>query len=242
MPEKLVLYDAHGSPCARRVRIVLLEKGLAWETRLLDLTKLEQKSPAYLALNPNGIVPTLVHGERVVYESNVITEYLDECFPGERLYPADPWERARARMWQAFELEMAKEFRPLMYQRVIGPLQRRRSKQELLDDVRRSTQDPAHTAWASRVYDDAVLPPGEAARLEALLRHRLAHLEHALAGRRFLVGERFTIAEISVLPRVAMFPWIGIPVEAAQHPNLRSWLDANESRPSFVKSRQAAAP
>jgi len=92
----LVLYDAEGSPCARRVRIVLLEKGLAWETRLLDLTKMEQKRPEYLALNPNGIVPTLVHGDRVIYESNVITEYLDEIFPSPRLYPEDPWQRAQA--------------------------------------------------------------------------------------------------------------------------------------------------
>jgi len=98
MESALVLYDAEGSPCARRVRIVLLEKGLAWETRLLDLTKMEQKRPEYLALNPNGIVPTLVHGDRVIYESNVITEYLDEIFPSPRLYPADPWERAQAKM------------------------------------------------------------------------------------------------------------------------------------------------
>jgi glutathione S-transferase len=101
------------------VRIVLLEKGLHWTTRLLDLTRLEQKSPAYLALNPNGVVPTLLHGDRVIYESNVITEYLDEVFPAPRLYPDDPWPRAQAKMWQAFELAMAKEFRrPLMYLRV----------------------------------------------------------------------------------------------------------------------------
>src|SRR5262249_39699558 len=118
MTNDLVLYDSPGSPCARRVRIVLLEKGLAWTPRLLDLTKLEQKSPDYLALNPNGVVPTLLHGDRVVYESNVITEYLDDVFPTPRLYPDDPWARARAKMWQAFELAMAKEFRPLMYLRV----------------------------------------------------------------------------------------------------------------------------
>jgi hypothetical protein len=56
------------------VRIVLLEKSLCWE-KLVDLTRMEQKRPEYLALNPNGLVPTLVHGDRVIYESNVITEY-----------------------------------------------------------------------------------------------------------------------------------------------------------------------
>ena len=114
MGENLTLYDFQGSPCARRVRAVLLEKGLTWTTRIVDLTKMEQKRPEYLALNPNGVVPTLVHGERVLYESNVITEYLDDVFPHPRLYPIDPWLRAQAKMWQAFELAMAKDYRPLM--------------------------------------------------------------------------------------------------------------------------------
>jgi len=87
MSEQIALYDFHGSPCARRVRIVMLEKNLEWETRLVDLTKMEQKRPEYLALNPSGLVPTLVHGDRVIYESNVITEYLDAVFPEPRLYP-----------------------------------------------------------------------------------------------------------------------------------------------------------
>src|SRR5213593_1156101 len=115
MADAITLYDSHGSPCARRVRAVLLEKGLAWATRLVDLTRMEQKRPGYLALNPNGVVPTLVYGDRVLYESNVITEYLDDVFPEPPLYPRDPWACARAKMWQAFELAMAKEFRPLMY-------------------------------------------------------------------------------------------------------------------------------
>jgi len=169
----LVLYDAPGSPCARRVRIVLLEKGLRWETRLVDLTRMEQKRPDYLALNPNGVVPTLLHGDRVLYESNVITEYLDETFPGPRLYPVDPWERAQAKMWQAFELAMAKEFRPLMYLRIIGPLDRLRPRDEVLADARRSTDDPAHLDWIQRVYDGTVVTETEATLLAGQLVARL---------------------------------------------------------------------
>src|SRR3989442_4800785 len=120
MTEPITLYDSPGSPCARRVRAVLLEKGLAWITRLVDLTRMEQKRPEYLALNPNGVVPTLVHGDRVLYESNVITEYLDDVFPDPPLYPRDPWARAQAKIWQAFELAVAREFRPLMYAPGIG--------------------------------------------------------------------------------------------------------------------------
>jgi glutathione S-transferase len=232
----LLLYDHPGSPCARRVRIALLEKGLAWTSRVIDLTRLEQKSDWYLALNPNGIVPTLVHGDRVVWESNVITEYLDAVFPQRPLYPADPWERAQAKMWQAFELEMAKEFRPLMYHRVIGPVDRAQPKETLLADVARSTQDAAHVAWIHRVYDGTVLDAAEAARLDALLGKRLDRLDAHLAERDFLVGDRFTIADVSVLPRVAMYPWIQLPIDPARHPHVRRWLDANEGRDSFRNS------
>lgn len=232
----LLLYDHPASPCARRARIVLIEKGLAFRSHVLDLTRMEQKAPWYLALNPNGIVPTLVHGDRVVYESNVITEYLDDVFPGPKLYPSDPWERAQAKMWQAFELEMAKEYRPLMYHRVIGPVDRSRSKEELLADVRKSTNDAAQIQWVQKVYDGAVLDDAEAQRLDALLLGRLDHLDRHLATRSFLVGDRFGIADVSVLPRVAMYPWIGLAIDAGRHPHLRRWLDANESRESFVAS------
>ena len=153
MTDPITLYDSPGSPCARRVRAVLLEKGLAWTTRLVDLTRMEQKRPEYLALNPNGVVPTLVHGDRVLYESNVITEYLDDVFPDPPLYPRDPWARAQAKIWQAFELGMARDFRPLMYARVIGPYDRLRPREDVLADARRSTDDPAHLDWVRRVYD-----------------------------------------------------------------------------------------
>src|SRR2546426_2171930 len=164
MTEAITLYDSAGSPCARRVRAVLLEKGLAWITRLGDLTRMEKKRPESLALNPNGVVPTLVHGDRVLYESNVITEYLDDVSPDPPLYPRDPWARAQAKIWQAFELAMAKDFRPLMYARVIGPYDRSRPRDEVLADARRSTNDPAHLDWVRRVYDGEVVSDTEAPR------------------------------------------------------------------------------
>ncbi|MGA7871742.1 MAG: glutathione S-transferase family protein [Candidatus Binatus sp.] len=237
MNDKITLYDFHGSPCARRVRIVMLEKSLEWETRLVDLTRMEQKRPEYLALNPNGLVPTLVHGARVIYESNVITEYLDAVFPEPRLYPADPWRCARAKMWQAFELSMAKEYRPLMYLRVIGPLDRQRPRDEVMRDVRRSTDDPAHIDWVSRVCDGTAVSEDEAALLAGQLYQRIDHIEGELTGD-FLLGERFSIADISVYPRVAMYPMVGLALDSTKYPRTTRWMSAMAQRPTFKRSER----
>jgi len=233
---ELVLYDFQGSPCARRVRAVLLEKGLRWTTRLVDLTKMEQKHPAYLALNPNGVVPTLVHDGRVLYESNVITEYLDDLFPGPRLYPADPWLRAQAKMWQAFELAMAKEYRPLMYLRVIGPFDRLRPRAEVLAEAQRSTDDPAHLDWVARVYDGTAVSEAEARHLGALLRQRLDRIEQVLADREYLVGDGYTIADLSLAPRVALYPLVQVALEPDRHPHVCAWVARLAARPAFAAS------
>jgi glutathione S-transferase len=215
------------------VRAVLLEKGLQWTTRVVDLTRMEQKRPEYLALNPNGVVPTLVHDDRVLYESNVITEYLDDVFPDAPLYPRYAWDRAQAKMWQAFELAMAKDFRPLMYARVIGPYDRLRPRGDVLADARRSTSDPAHLDWVRRVYDGEVVSGDEARHLESLLVQRLDRLEAALDGHDWLTADRYTIADLSVAPRVQMYPMVQVPLE---HPRVCAWLARVADRPSFARS------
>lgn len=230
----LLLYDHPSSPCARRVRITLLEKGLAWDTQLIDLSCLEQRSPAYLAINPNGFVPTLAHGHRVIYESNVITEYLDDVFPELPLYPEDAVELAEVKMWQSAEAAMAKDYRTLMYQRVMGPLVRlTRGLDEALAVARRSTDDPADLAWEERVWRLEVLTPEEEAEHEDRLRKWLEVLDAHLRERDYLVAGRFTQAEISVFPRVMMYAFVGLSIEPGRYPNVARWMRQLRQRPSF---------
>ena len=98
----LILYDFGNSVCCQKVRITLVEKGLTWEARRVDLFKTEQYDPDYLKLNPKGVVPTLVHDGTPVIESTLICEYIDETFPEPPLMPKDPAERARMRLWSKF--------------------------------------------------------------------------------------------------------------------------------------------
>jgi glutathione S-transferase len=235
--DRLVLYDNFGSPCARRVRITLLEKSLVWDTQIIDLSRLEQRRPDYLRINPNGFVPALAHGSRIVFESNVITEYLDDLFPETPLYPSDPWQLAQVKMWQAAEGAMAKDYRTLMYQRLMGPVVRlTRTLPEALAAVRRYTQNPADLAWEERVWRLEVLSPEEEAQHEDRLYRWLDRVERTLEGREYLVGGRFSQAEISLFPRVEMYPFVGLFIEESCYPNVRRWLARLSPRSSFAKT------
>ena len=93
------LYEFGNSVCCQKVRIVLTEKGLDWESREVNLFRAEQYDPDYLKLNPAGVVPTLVDNEAVLIESSLICEYLNEAYPTPPLMPDCPVERAEARLW-----------------------------------------------------------------------------------------------------------------------------------------------
>lgn len=83
------LYTYPASSNSRKVRVVLLEKGLEFERVTIDLSKREQKSPEYLKIHPFGTVPALDDEGFVVYDSTMINEYLEDEYPYPPLMPKD---------------------------------------------------------------------------------------------------------------------------------------------------------
>ena len=94
----ITLYDASPSANSDRVKIVLHEKGLAYQRVTLDLAKKEQKRAEFLKLNPYGKVPVINDNGNVLFESCIINEYLDEHYPQPALMPKDPYLRGRGRI------------------------------------------------------------------------------------------------------------------------------------------------
>ena len=78
----LTLYHGRTSVCSVKARLALAEKGVDFDSKLLTLRG-DQFDPAYMKLNPNAVVPTLVHDGRVIIESTVIMHYIDEAFAGD---------------------------------------------------------------------------------------------------------------------------------------------------------------
>ena len=100
----MVLYSGTTCPFSHRCRFVLFEKGMDFEIRDVDLYN---KPEEIMAMNPYGQVPILVERDLILYESNIINEYIDERFPHPQLMPGDPVDRARVRLFLLnFEKEL----------------------------------------------------------------------------------------------------------------------------------------
>jgi len=112
----LKLYTYFRSSAAFRVRIALNLKGLAYEPSFVHLAKGEHLQPAYRAVNPQGLVPTLAVDGALLAQSIAIMEYLEETQPAPALLPPDPLARARVR---SLSLIVACEIHPLNNPRVL---------------------------------------------------------------------------------------------------------------------------
>jgi len=100
----MTLYSGTTCPFSQRCRIVLFEKGMDFQIIDIDLYNMPEDIGV---MNPYNRVPILVERDLILYESNIINEYIDERFPHPQLMPADPVMRARARLFLfRFEAEL----------------------------------------------------------------------------------------------------------------------------------------
>ena len=228
------LYHFWSSVCSVRCRMALEEKGVAWTSRYIDLFKFDQMRPEYLAINPRGMVPTLVHDGKPIRESSVINEYIDAAFPGPALTPADPLGAARMREFVYLCDEGFSAIVKLTMVKYILPKLRNRWG----DDELRKQAERRPTKFYQDVHGRAVrgeITEQELAAARATIDELLDQLERTLAPGPWIVGNQFTLAEISIAPYMFRLAALGADQFWSQQRRspINAWYQNLAARPAF---------
>jgi glutathione S-transferase len=198
-----ILYHHWLSPFARKIRIMLAEKGLIFD---LEIEKVWERRSAFLAMNPACDVPVMIEDDgTVIAESQVISEYLDEKFPERSLIGGDSVTRAEARrLTQWFDVKFNAE----VTEKLVGEKVMKR--------------------LSGHGYPEAT---AIRAGLNEIHNH-LAYISFLSERRRWLAGDHISSADIAAAAHLSAVDYIGdVPWE--DHPGAKDWFARIKSRPSF---------
>lgn len=228
----LELWHATHSTCSQKVRLCLAEKQLAWKSHFVDLRTFQHLEPQFLALNPAAMVPVLKDGGRLIRESLVINEYLDDAYPAPALRPAEPLARARMREWTLYIAEEPTwAVKVPSFQKNIRPaLAGKYSAAEIEALAARMPNRETAARWVKAVRE-GFSPAEIASSLERLAR-TLDRMESSLRAAPWLAGEAYTLADVDMAPFVhriaALEPGL---VEARAW--VADWYGRMRARPAF---------
>jgi glutathione S-transferase len=228
------LYHFWSSVCSVRCRMALEEKGVKWESKYIDLFKFDQLTPEYLALNPDGLVPTLVHNGEPICESLIINEYIETAFPGPRLVPEEPLLAARMREFNhACEEGFSAIVFLTMVKYILPKLRNRWSDEEL-----RAQAAKRPLKFYRDVHSRAVrgeITPQELAESEETIAKLLDRLEASLRPGAWIVGD-FSLADIAIAPYMFRLSALGQERfwSSAKRPRVHDWYNRLSARPAFI--------
>ena len=233
-----VLHHAWKSSASRRVRLCLAEKGLKFESRIVDLAKGDHHTPEYLALNPNGVIPLLILPDgRSLYESSTICEYLDETYPEPPLRPADPYRRAEMRNWIRHVDERIGNLIVFNWKHGIQKMASQLSDEELKERLKKIPSKERQEAWLRVARRPFTKDEEDEARRKLVL--LLDKMEASLKQHAWLVGESYSLADIGVVPFVKRIDEEIAPDEVSEkkHPRVMAWWTAIQARPAFAEAK-----
>lgn len=230
---EFALYNAPQSTCSQRVRYTLHAKGKVFEEHKLDLFRGDQLEPEYLKINPNGVVPALVHDGAAIVDSAVILEYLEDICPDTApLRPRDPVEVARMRAIMRFidevptpsiripsyNLAFLPHFRSMPEQDFLALAESKPLRREFLLRMGR-------TGFPQKDMDEALNRLGRGvARLSQWLDQ---------GGGPWIMGPKITLADIALMPVLVRMADINLGYIWDSFPAVSRWLDNLRNTPEF---------
>jgi glutathione S-transferase len=237
MSSKPQLYHGMASTCSKKVRLALYEKDIPFESHLLDLQKFEQHAPEYLALNPNGVVPTLVDGGKPVIESSIIIEYIEDAYPQTPLRPRDPHALYQMRLWLKFSDNVAYNavYAPtwaVLSKRAAADLVSEEKLQQVLSRIPTKERRERWETVARKGFTETEMQ--EAYRN---MRQCFDRIEASLAKGPWLVGASYSLADIAMIPFIDRIRNLRPEfLSYDDYPLLVQWEANMRARPAFDKA------
>ena len=229
----LELYHNDMSTCAQKVRLTLAEKGLDWTGHHLNLREGPQHKTDYLKMNPNGVVPTLIDDGRVIIESTVIMEYIDDRWPDPSLRPSDAYGRARMRLWTKQLDEGVHAMTGVLSSSIAFRYQHFAIKTEA--EVRQTIENMPDPAKRERQREnilkglDSKFLPAAVKRFARLI----GDIDGALAEGDWLAGNEFSLADIAYTPYMVRLTHLQMGWLWEDRPAVADWFARIQARPSF---------
>jgi len=206
----MTLRVVHGSPNCRKALAVVHQLGLDVDIRGLDFMAGDLRTPEFLALNPNGMVPVLTDGDFALWESNAIMQYLCDKKPGNTLLPEDPQTRADITRWQFWaQAHLHRATETFIFEKFVKP------------------------RFLGGAPDAAKLEEGR----ESF--HRFAPvLDRHLQSHELVVGDHVTIADFAIATPLAFAETVNLPWQPYTH--IQAWYARLDKMPAWQKSAPPA--
>jgi glutathione S-transferase len=228
----LHLYHSGISNCSMRVRITLAEKGLEWESHHFDILKKEHLTPEYFGINPNGLVPTLVHDGVVIIESDDIVDYIDQTFPEPPLRPSDEAERERMYHWlkRATSIHV-KAIKTHIYDKSVGG---KMTQSQSEQDAYAKLQEDPELLEFHRKSSTGGFSEEELDAAKQTIDECFTDAERALAEDNWLAGRAFSLADIAWMPLYFTLKELA-GYDFSPLPNVQAWAERISQRDSYQR-------
>ncbi len=230
----LILYHYPFSTHSHKVRFCLEEMALPWKSHIVDLKKQENLSEEFLKINPNGMVPALIHVDKIICESNVILEYLNEVFFDNKLMPKESILKSVVREGFVNEQNLTAHIRSLTFDWF---LRTNRPPQEMLQSlatINESHPLPAQTAFYKNLLQG--INSEELDLAKKVILARLGQIDKFLEKNQteYLVSDEFSLADIAWAPLIRRLELLNIEIKHFKF--LTEWWERVKKRAAFIKA------
>jgi glutathione S-transferase len=215
--------------------LCLSEKGIDFVSRQLNLEgrRWEQYSDWFLKINSDGQVPVLVHDDKVITESTVINEYIEDVFPDVPLRPHDPYWRAQMRIWTKYVDEYICPALTVIGANFATPFAQKIDKAEMAEILSRIPLDGPRKKWAT--VSSTGYSEEEVADARRRLKTALEKAETALSQHEWLAAPTFSLADVNAFSMLSGAERVlNLTPEAS--PQVVGWLRRMEERPGVKKA------